>query len=312
MPINIPATLPANSALQRENIFVMDEERASHQDIRPLKIAILNLMPKKIETETQLLRLLSNTPLQIDLELLQMASHVSKNTADGHLIKYYKTLRDVQDQRFDGMIITGAPVEQMPFEEVDYWPELCAVFDWAKTNVYSTLHICWGAQAGLYYYYNITKYDLSSKMFGVFPHTVLQPFHQLVRGFDEIFYAPHSRHTEVREEDIFQHPELEILAKSHLSGVYITADTAGRRFFVMGHSEYDRGTLAAEYFRDLERGLPIHIPYNYFEGDDPDQQPRFIWRSHANLLFVNWLNYFVYQQTPYNLEEMGRAGGNDS
>ncbi len=306
MPINIPVTLPANSVLQRENIFVMDEERAIHQDIRPLKIAILNLMPKKIETETQLLRLLSNTPLQIDLELLQMASHVSKNTSDDHLFKYYKTLDDVKDQRFDGLIITGAPVEQMPFEEVDYWPELCRVFEWSKTNVYSTFHICWGAQAGLYYHYGVPKYDLPAKMFGIFPHTVLQPFHQLLRGFDEVFYVPHSRHTEVREEDILRHPELEILTKSPISGVHIVADTSGRQFFVTGHSEYDRGTLAAEYFRDLDKGLPIHIPYNYFEGDDPDNPPRFIWRSHANLLFVNWLNYFVYQQTPYNLEEMDR------
>ena len=306
MPINIPVTLPANSVLQRENIFVMDEERAIHQDIRPLKIAILNLMPKKIETETQLLRLLSNTPLQIDLELLQMASHVSKNTSDDHLFKYYKTLDDVKDQRFDGLIITGAPVEQMPFEEVDYWPELCRVFEWSKTNVYSTFHICWGAQAGLYYHYGVPKYDLPAKMFRIFPHTVLQPFHQLLRGFDEVFYVPHSRHTEVREEDILRHPELEILTKSPISGVHIVADTSGRQFFVTGHSEYDRGTLAAEYFRDLDKGLPIHIPYNYFEGDDPDNPPRFIWRSHANLLLVNWLNYFVYQQTPYNLEEMDR------
>ncbi len=309
MPIKIPASLPANSALQRENIFVMDEERAVHQDIRPLKIAILNLMPKKIETETQLLRLLSNTPLQIDLELLQMASHVSKNTSDDHLFKYYKTLADVREERFDGLIITGAPVEQMPFENVDYWPELCEVFEWSKTNVYSTLHICWGAQAGLYYHYGIPKYDLPEKMFGVFPHTVLQPFHQLLRGFDETFYVPHSRHTEVREEDILWCPDLEILTKSELSGVHIVADKTGRRFFVTGHSEYDRGTLAAEYFRDLEKGLPIHLPYNYFEGDDPENPPRFIWRSHANLLFVNWLNYFVYQQTPFNLEEMDRQQG---
>ena len=235
-----------------------------------------------------------------------MASHVSKNTSDDHLFKYYKTLDDVKDQRFDGLIITGAPVEQMPFEEVDYWPELCEVFEWSKTNVYSTFHICWGAQAGLYYHYGVPKYDLPSKMFGIFPHTVLQPFHQLLRGFDEVFYVPHSRHTEVREEDILKHPELEILTKSPISGVHIVADTSGRQFFVTGHSEYDRGTLAAEYFRDLDKGLPIHIPYNYFEGDDPDNPPRFIWRSHANLLFVNWLNYFVYQQTPYNLEEMDR------
>lgn len=307
MPIKIPASLPANSVLQRENIFVMDEERADHQDIRPLKIAILNLMPKKVETETQMLRLLSNTPLQIDLELLQMRSHVSRNTDDDHLFRYYKTLDDVKGQRFDGLIITGAPVEQMPFEEVDYWSELCQVFEWSKTNVYSTFHICWGAQAGLYYHYGIPKYDLPVKMFGIFPHTVEQPFHQLLRGFDELFYVPHSRHTEVREEDILKHPELEILTRSEESGVHIVADRSGRQFFVTGHSEYDRDTLAAEYFRDLKKGLPIHIPAHYFEDDDPKKSPKFIWRGHANLLFVNWLNYFVYQQTPFNLEEMDRS-----
>lgn len=307
MPIKIPASLPANSVLQRENIFVMDEERADHQDIRPLKIAILNLMPKKVETETQMLRLLSNTPLQIDLELLQMRSHVSRNTDDDHLFRYYKTLDDVKGQRFDGLIITGAPVEQMPFEEVDYWSELCQVFEWSKTNVYSTFHICWGAQAGLYYHYGIPKYDLPEKMFGIFPHTVEQPFHQLLRGFDELFYVPHSRHTEVRAEDILKHPELEILTRSEESGVHIVADHSGRQFFVTGHSEYDRDTLAAEYFRDLEKGLPIHIPAHYFEDDDPKKSPKFIWRGHANLLFVNWLNYFVYQQTPFNLEEMDRS-----
>lgn len=307
MPIKIPASLPANSVLQRENIFVMDEERADHQDIRPLKIAILNLMPKKVETETQMLRLLSNTPLQIDLELLQMRSHVSKNTDDDHLFRYYKTLDDVKGQRFDGLIITGAPVEQMPFEEVDYWSELCQVFEWSKTNVYSTFHICWGAQAGLYYHYGIPKYDLPEKMFGIFPHTVEQPFHQLLRGFDELFYVPHSRHTEVRAEDILKHPELEILTRSEESGVHIVADRSGRQFFVTGHSEYDRDTLAAEYFRDLKKGLSIHIPAHYFEDDDPKKSPKFIWRGHANLLFVNWLNYFVYQQTPFNLEEMDRS-----
>ena len=307
MPIKIPASLPANSVLQRENIFVMDEERADHQDIRPLKIAILNLMPKKVETETQMLRLLSNTPLQIDLELLQMRSHVSRNTDDDHLFRYYKTLDDVKGQRFDGLIITGAPVEQMPFEEVDYWSELCQVFEWSRTNVYSTFHICWGAQAGLYYHYGIPKYDLPEKMFGIFPHTVEQPFHQLLRGFDELFYVPHSRHTEVRAEDILKHPELEILTRSEESGVHIVADRSGRQFFVTGHSEYDRDTLAAEYFRDLEKGLPIRIPAHYFEDDDPKKSPKFIWRGHANLLFVNWLNYFVYQQTPFNLEEMDRS-----
>ena len=306
MPINIPDTLPANSALRRENIFVMNEERASHQDIRPLKIAILNLMPKKIETETQLLRVLSNTPLQIDIELLQTGSHVSRNTSESHLCRFYRTLDDVRDQRFDGLIITGAPVEQMPFEEVDYWPELCEIMEWSRTHVYSTFHICWGAQAGLYYHYGIQKYDLPAKMFGIFPHEILQPFHPLVRGFDEVFYVPHSRHTEVREEDILACPQLELLTRSPIAGVHIVASRDGRQFFVTGHSEYDRGTLAAEYFRDLDKGLPIQVPYHYFPGDNPEEEPQFIWRGHANLLYVNWLNYFVYQQTPYNLEEMER------
>ena len=306
MPINIPASLPANSLLQRENIFVMEEERASHQDIRPLKIAILNLMPKKIETETQLLRLLSNSPLQIDLELLQTASHVSKNTPEKHLFKFYKTIDDVRDQRFDGLIITGAPVEQLPYEKVDYWEELCDIFEWSKSNVYSTFHICWGAQAGLYYQYGVPKYDLAKKMFGVFPHRVLQPYHQLLRGFDEIFYVPHSRHTEIRLEDVEKVKELEVLTYSDEAGVHIIADRFGRQFFVTGHSEYDRETLSGEYFRDLEKGLPIDIPRHYFEGDNPDNPPVLTWRAHANLLFVNWLNYFVYQQTPYNLEEMNR------
>ena len=306
MPIKIPNQLPATSVLTSENIFVMTETRAITQDIRPLQILLLNLMPTKIETETQLARVLGNTPIQIELELIAPSGHVSKNTSQAHMLAFYKSFDEVKDRTFDGLVITGAPVENMPFEEVDYWPELCEVFEWSKTNVYSTFHICWGAQAGLYYHYGVPKYDLPAKMFGIFPHTVLQPFHQLLRGFDEVFYVPHSRHTEVREEDILKHPELEILTKSPISGVHIVADTSGRQFFVTGHSEYDRGTLAAEYFRDLDKGLPIHIPYNYFEGDDPDNPPRFIWRSHANLLFVNWLNYFVYQQTPYNLEEMDR------
>ena len=304
MPINIPDTLPANSALRRENIFVMNEERASHQDIRPLKIAILNLMPKKIETETQLLRVLSNTPLQIDIELLQTGSHVSRNTSESHLCRFYRTLDDVRDQRFDGLIITGAPVEQMPFEEVDYWPELCEIMEWSRTHAYSTFHICWGAQAGLYYHYGIQKYDLPAKMFGIFPHEILQPFHPLVRGFDEVFYVPHSRHTEVREEDILACPQLELLTRSPIAGVHIVASRDGRQFFVTGHSEYDRGTLAAEYFRDLDKGLPIQVPYHYFPGDNPEEEPQFIWRGHANLLYSNWLNYYVYQATPYDLDEL--------
>ena len=306
MPINIPASLPANSLLQKENIFVMEEERASHQDIRPLKIAILNLMPKKIETETQLLGMLSNSPLQIDLELLQTASHTSKNTPEKHLFKFYKTIDDIRNERFDGLIITGAPVEQLPFEDVDYWEELCDIFEWSKTNVYSTLHICWGAQAGLYYHYGIPKYDLDKKLFGVFPHKILNPYHQLLRGFDEVFHVPHSRHTDVHRSDIEKCEDLELLTYSEEAGVHIIADKVGRQFFVTGHSEYDRETLSDEYFRDLKKGLPIEIPKNYFEDDDPQKNPILTWRSHANLLFVNWLNYFVYQQTPFNLEEMDK------
>ncbi|MBR6790808.1 MAG: homoserine O-succinyltransferase [Oscillospiraceae bacterium] len=306
MPINIPDSLPANSALRRENIFTMNEERASHQDIRPLRIAILNLMPKKIDTETQLLRLLSNSPLQIDIELLQTSTHVSKNTSESHLFKFYKKIDDVRERYFDGLIITGAPVEQMPFEEVDYWPELCDIMEWSKTHVFSTFHICWGAQAGLYYHFGVRKYDLPKKMFGIFPHHVHQPFHPLMRGFDETFYVPHSRHTEVRAEDILACEGLELLSSSVMSGVYIAASKDGRQFFVTGHSEYDRGTLAAEYFRDLDKGLPIQVPFNYFPGDNPEEEPQFIWRGHANLLYVNWLNYFVYQQTPYVVEDAGR------
>ena len=304
VPINIPDTLPANSQLRRENIFVMNEERASHQDIRPLKIVIVNLMPKKIETETQLLRLLSNSPLQVDIELIQTESHRSRNTSEEHLFKFYKTIGDIEHEYFDGMIITGAPVEQMPFEEVDYWPELCHIMEWSKTHVYSTLHICWGAQAGLYYHYGIPKHDLSQKLFGIFPHRVLQPFHPLLRGFDETFYVPHSRHTCNWKDEILACGKLEILTESPMAGVHIAASFDGRQFFVTGHSEYDRGTLAAEYFRDLDKGLPIQIPYNYFDGDNPENEPKFIWRAHANLLFVNWLNYFVYQQTPYDLRTM--------
>ncbi len=301
MPINIPNTLPAAQTLKEENIFIIREHRAAHQDIRPLKILILNLMPKKIETETQLLRVLSNTPIQVDVELLQTKTHVAKNTPVEHLFKFYLTFDQVRNQRFDGLIITGAPVEQMPFEEVDYWPELCEIMEWSKTHVYSTLHICWGAQAGLYYHFGIPKYPLAEKMFGIFPHQVLVPRHKLMRGFDEIFYVPHSRHTEVREEDIRKVTGLQILSSSPISGVHLVASSNGRQFFVTGHSEYDRDTLAAEYFRDKNKGLPIQVPYHYFPNDDPTRPPYFNWRAHANLLFSNWLNYFVYQQTPFDL-----------
>ena len=304
MPIRIPVTLPAAATLESENIFVMDEHRASHQDIRPLKIVLLNLMPKKIETETQILRLLSNTPLQVDIELLQAATHVSKNTPEEHLITFYKTFSDIKDQKFDGMIITGAPIELMDYQDVDYWHELCEIMEWTKTNVFSTLHICWGAQAGLYYHYGVPKYALSQKMFGVFPHKVLQHNHQLVRGFDDVFYVPHSRHTEVRKEDILRCGQLEILTESEISGVHIVASKDGRQFFVTGHSEYDLYTLANEYFRDVKKKMKIQLPYHYFPDDNPEKLPNFIWKSHANLMFSNWLNYFVYQQTPYNLETL--------
>lgn len=304
MPINIPNNLPAYTILNNENIFVMADTVAQKQDIRPLKIAIVNLMPKKIETETQLLRLLSNTPLQVDIELIQMASHVAKNVSQEHLTKFYKCFSEVKDERFDGLIITGAPVEQIPFEEVDYWDELCGIMEWSKTNVYSTFHICWGAQASLYYHYGIPKYDLSEKMFGVFPHKFEVTNHPLLRGFDEDFFVPHSRHTEIKRIDVEKVPDLKILTYSVESGVHIIADKSCRQFFVTGHSEYDRFTLANEYFRDLDKGLKINVPAHYFPYDDPSQPPHFNWRCHANLMFSNWLNYCVYQETPYDLNSL--------
>ncbi len=304
MPINIPNNLPAFAVLNQENIFVMTHNVASHQDIRPLKIAIVNLMPKKIETETQILRLLSNTPLQVDVELIQMASHVTKTTSQEHLTKFYKTFSDVKDQRFDGMIITGAPIEHLPFEEVDYWHELCEIMEWSRSNVYSVLHICWGAQAGLYFHYGIPKYDLPRKMFGIFPHKAEVTNYPLLRGFDEKFYVPHSRHTEIHREDVEKVDKLQILASSKEAGVSIIADSAERQFFFMGHFEYDRMTLAGEYFRDKDKELDIAVPKNYFPYDDPSQPPNFIWRAHANLIFSNWLNYCVYQKTPYDLETL--------
>ncbi|MBQ8827249.1 MAG: homoserine O-succinyltransferase [Oscillospiraceae bacterium] len=304
MPINIPNNLPAYAVLNDENIFVITDSQAEHQDIRPLKIAIVNLMPKKIETETQILRLLSNTPLQVDIELIQTATHQSKNTSQEHLIKFYKTFDDIKNQRFDGLIITGAPVEQIPYEDVDYWDEICKIMEWSKTNVFSTLHICWGAQAGLYYHYGIPKYPLSQKMFGIFPHKSEVSNNPLLRGFDETFYVPHSRHTEVRREDIERVPVLKILTSSEESGVHIIANQTNRQFFITGHSEYDRFTLKNEYFRDVEKGLDIQVPQHYFPYNDPEQPPRFIWRCHANLLFSNWLNYCVYQETPYDLEKL--------
>ena len=304
MPIKIPDSLPASKVLESENIFVMTEHRALHQDIRPLHIAILNLMPKKIETETQLLRLLGNSPLQVDIELLQTKSYTSKNTPSGHLLKFYKTFEDIRDQRFDGLIITGAPVENMAFEEVAYWDELCQIMEWSKTNVYSTFHICWGAQAGLYYHYGIQKYPLDEKCFGIFRHRLLAENHPITRGFDEIFWAPHARHSTVLRKEIERFPELEILAVSEQAGVYMAGRRDGRQFFITGHSEYDRDTLAAEYFRDLNKGLKIAMPENYFPDNDPRKAPLYTWRGHANLLYTNWLNYYVYQATPYDLEEL--------
>jgi homoserine O-succinyltransferase len=304
MPIKISAGLPAYNKLLDENIFVIEDSAAAHQDIRPLRVAILNLMPNKIETETQILRLLSNSALQIDIELLGTASHSSKNTSQDHLTKFYRTFYDVRDQFFDGLIITGAPIETLPFEEVDYWNELCEILEWSKTNVYSTFHICWGAQAGLYYRYGVPKYPLKNKMFGIFPHRLLTNHEPLLRGFDEEFWVPHSRHTEVRAADIEKVPELTILATSEQSGVHLIRDKSGRNIFAMGHSEYDRNTLAGEYFRDLEKGLPIHKPENYFPYGDADEKPRFIWRSAANLLFCNWLNYCVYQKTPFVISKI--------
>ena len=303
MPIRVPDALPAVSVLERENIFIMKEGRAVHQDIRPLRIAILNLMPKKIETETQLLRLLGNSPLQVDVELMQVSSHQSKNTPAEHLLHFYHTFRQLRDRRFDGLILTGAPVEQLPFQEVDYWEELSEIMDWSRSHVYSTLHICWGAQAGLYHHYGIQKRPLEQKLFGVFPHVTRIHYHPLTRGFDEEFLAPHSRHTTVWEDEVAACPQLEILADSPRAGLYLAARKDGRQVFVTGHSEYDRDTLDGEYRRDLGKGLPIAPPENYYPGDDPSRRPRLSWRSHANLLFVNWLNW-VYQDTPYDLEEL--------
>ena len=305
MPITVPEGLPAVATLERENIFVMDHERAIHQDIRPLRILILNLMPTKTDTETQLLRLLSNSPLQLEVEFLRMASHVAKHTPLQYLLKFYKNFDEVKLKRYDGMIITGAPVERMKFERVDYWPELCRVMDWSKCSVYSTLHICWGAQAGLYHHFGVPKYELPQKLAGVFEHRVLYPAHPLLRGFDDYFWAPHSRYTEVRKSDIDKIPELETLAVSKRAGVYLAANRNGRQIFVTGHCEYDRDTLAKEYFRDVEKGIPAAVPENYFVGDDPKKVPVFKWKSHASLLFSNWLNYFVYQRTPYDLSDLG-------
>ena len=304
MPIKIADQLPATKQLTKENIFVMTEKRAAKQDIRPLKIAIVNLMPEKIKTETQLLRLLSNSPLQVEVDLIQMSTHVSKTTSVEHLSTFYKEFNDIKNSKFDGMIITGAPVENIEFENVDYWQELTEIMEWSKTHVTSTMHICWAAQAGLYYHYGIPKYPLAEKCSGVFSHRVRRDTAKLVRGFDNVFYAPHSRHTQVLSEDIENVSDLEILADSPEAGVYIVTTKKGRQIFVTGHSEYDADTLKNEYFRDLEKGMNPKIPANYFTNDDPEKKPVVKWRSHAHLLFSNWLNYFVYQITPYNIDDI--------
>ncbi|MGI6336453.1 MAG: homoserine O-acetyltransferase MetA [Eubacteriales bacterium] len=304
MPIKIPGRLPAYAVLDKENIFVMTVERAITQDIRPLKILILNLMPTKIATETQLLRRLSNTPLQIEIELMQTSTYRGHHTAPEHLDEFYTTFERVRNHRYDGMIITGAPVEDMPFEDVKYWRELCEILEWTKTHVYSTLYICWAAQAALYYNYGVPKHPLAQKKFGIFEHHILDPRDPLLRGFNDTFDAPHSRHTEVRREDIEAVPGLRILAESDAAGVYLAADQSERHVFVTGHSEYDPDTLALEYFRDKSKGLPIDVPVNYFPGDDPSKPPHVTWRAHGTLLFTNWLNHCVYQNTPYDLEEL--------
>jgi len=301
MPIKIPNDLPATQTLLNENIFAITETRAITQDIRPLRILVLNLMPTKITTETQLARLLGNTPLQVEMELIHTKTHESKNTPQDHMIAFYKTFDDIKDQNYDGMVITGAPVEQMPFEEVEYWDELCAIMKWSKTHVHSVFHICWGAQAALYYHYGIGKVPLDKKMFGIFPHTVEYKNSMLFRGFDDCFMVPHSRHTTIRREDVEENPKLKILASSDEAGLYAIMSPKGRQIFIMGHSEYDADTLKKEYFRDKNLGLPIEIPKNYFPNDDDSLEPQSTWRSHANLLYTNWLNYFVYQSTPYDI-----------
>lgn len=304
MPLIIPNELPAAEALQKENIFTMDQGRAMTQDIRPLKIVIVNLMPTKIATETQLARVLANSPLQVEMTLVQMDSHSSTHISQEHMDAFYKTLDEIKHDYFDGMILTGAPVEQMPYEDVDYWKELCEIFEFCKTHVYSNMFICWGAQAALYYYYGIDKYLLDEKVFGVFEHRVTRAHNPMVRGFDSIFYAPHSRHTEVRKEDILQCSKLRILAESEEVGPHIISTENGRQIFILGHQEYDKDTLAGEYFRDVKKGMDIRVPANYFRDDDPDKEILFRWRAHANLLFSNWLNYYVYQATPYDLKEI--------
>ncbi|WP_368491092.1 homoserine O-succinyltransferase [Clostridium sp. BJN0013] len=304
MPINIPNNLPASKVLKAENIFVMNENHAVRQDIRPLNIIILNLMPLKTITEIQLLRLLSNSPIQVDISLMYLKSHNSKNTPEEYLIKYYETFEEIKNKKFDGMIITGAPIEKLEFEDVDYWKELTEIMDWSTQNVYSTMYICWGSQAGLYHHFKIPKYMLDKKISGVFSHTINRANIKLFRGFDDIFYAPHSRYTFVKRKDIEKIPELEIISESKEAGVYIVATKGGRQIFIAGHPEYDTLTLKSEYERDIALNLPIDIPKNYFPDDNPDKTPLSNWKSHSNLLFLNWLNYYVYQETPYDLNKL--------
>ncbi len=304
MPIRIDADLPATEILDSENIFVMTLERGNLQDIRPLKILILNLMPTKIETETQLLRLLSNSPLQIDVEFLHMATHRSKNTSQTHLNTFYKTFDEIKHLKYDGMIITGAPVENLPFEKVDYWEEMKEIMNWSLSNVYSTMHICWGAQAGLYFHHGIDKFPLEEKLSGIFHHTVLNPFHPLMRGFDDNYFAPHSRYTGNSIEEIKKNDNLILLSISDIAGLHMVASKSGRQFFVTGHAEYDRETLSREYFRDVNKGLNPKVPYNYFPDDDDTKTPPFTWRSNGHLLISNWMNYYVYQQTPFDLKDL--------
>lgn len=311
MPVKIPENLPARAILEGENIFVMGEQRALRQDIRPLKIAILNLMPTKIATETQLLRLLGNTALQVDITLFYPSSYKPTNTPTEHLLAFYQTFDQIQNEKFDGLVITGAPVEHLPFEQVDYWSELQEILDWKKSHVFSTFHICWGAQAGLYHEFGIPKYPLPRKMFGVFTHRVVNPNEKLLRGFDDEFFAPHSRHTEIRNQDLAGTPDLKILSESQEAGIYIVSTRDDRQIYITGHSEYNPYTLKDEYDRDIRKGLPIRVPSNYYPQDDPGQPPLVRWRSHANILFANWLNYYVYQETPYDIWKIPDKGAVD-
>jgi len=304
MPLNLPDGLPAIDLLREENIFVMNETRAAHQDIRPLKIIILNLMPLKIATETDLLRLLSNSPIQIEIDFLQIEGHVSKNTSLDHLNAFYHTFPEIRENKYDGMIITGAPVEHLPFEEVDYWHEVCEIFGWAEHHVTSTMYICWAAQAGLHYHFGIPKYPLEKKMFGIFEHHLADLKIPIFRGFNDTFMAPHSRHTEIHAEDILKVPEIELISHSDEAGVYMVMANKGKQLFITGHPEYSRGTLNREYQRDFEKGLSIDLPANYYRENDPSKEPVLSWRSHANLLFLNWLNYYVYQETPYDIHDI--------